>query len=94
MPYRLTHAIVCLSSKYNPARTFTAEGTVGIGGMYMCIYGMDSPGGYQLIGRVHYQSGISLKKNKQFGDKQWFLQFFDQIKYFEVTEEELESIAC
>ncbi|MBC8946380.1 biotin carboxylase N-terminal domain-containing protein [Xenorhabdus indica] len=34
-----------LSSKYNPARTFTAEGTVGIGGMYMCIYGMDSPGG-------------------------------------------------
>lgn len=32
-----------LSSKYNPARTFTAEGTVGIGGMYMCIYGMDSP---------------------------------------------------
>jgi urea carboxylase len=50
-----------LSSKYNPARTFTAEGTVGIGGMYMCIYGMDSPGGYQLIGRT-YQSGISLRK--------------------------------
>ena len=25
-----------LGSKYNPARTFTAEGTVGIGGMYMC----------------------------------------------------------
>ncbi len=41
-----------LSSKYNPARTFTAEGTVGIGGMYMCIYGMDSPGGYQLVGRT------------------------------------------
>lgn len=33
-----------LSSKYNPARTWTAEGTVGIGGMYMCVYGMDSPG--------------------------------------------------
>lgn len=43
-----------LSSKYNPARTFTAEGTVGIGGMYMCIYGMDSPGGYQLVGRAAY----------------------------------------
>jgi allophanate hydrolase subunit 1 len=36
-----------LTSKYNPARTYTAEGTVGIGGVYMCIYGMDSPGGYQ-----------------------------------------------
>ena len=41
-----------LTSKYNPARTFTAEGTVGIGGVYMCIYGMDSPGGYQLVGRT------------------------------------------
>lgn len=35
-----------VTSKYNPARTFTPEGTVGIGGIYMCIYGMDSPGGY------------------------------------------------
>ena len=29
-----------MTSKYNPARTFTAEGTVGIGGVYMCIYGL------------------------------------------------------
>eukprot|EP00928_Gymnodinium_smaydae_P028477 TRINITY_DN21707_c0_g1_i3.p1 TRINITY_DN21707_c0_g1~~TRINITY_DN21707_c0_g1_i3.p1 ORF type:complete len:1080 (-),score=157.08 TRINITY_DN21707_c0_g1_i3:101-3340(-) len=41
-----------LSSKYNPARTYTPEGTVGIGGVYMCIYGMESPGGYQLVGRT------------------------------------------
>lgn len=41
-----------LTSKYNPARTYTAEGTVGIGGVYMCVYGMDSPGGYQLVGRT------------------------------------------
>ena len=27
------------------------DGTVGIGGVYLCIYGMDSPGGYQLVGR-------------------------------------------
>jgi urea carboxylase len=25
-----------MTSKYSPARTFTAEGTVGIGGVYMC----------------------------------------------------------
>lgn len=79
-----------LSSKYNPARTFTAEGTVGIGGMYMCIYGMDSPGGYQLIGRT-LPIWNKFKKNKQFGDKQWFLQFFDQIKFFEVNEAELDQ---
>ena len=79
-----------LSSKYNPARTFTAEGTVGIGGMYMCIYGMDSPGGYQLVGRT-LPIWNKFKKNKQFGDKEWFLNFFDQIKYFPVSESELEQ---
>ena len=79
-----------LSSKYNPARTFTAEGTVGIGGMYMCIYGMDSPGGYQLIGRT-LPIWNKFKKNKQFGDQQWFLRFFDQIKYYEVSEAELDQ---
>lgn len=79
-----------LSSKYNPARTFTAEGTVGIGGMYMCIYGMDSPGGYQLIGRT-VPIWNKFKKNKQFGDQQWFLRFFDQIKYYEVSEAELDQ---
>ena len=35
-----------MTSKYNPARIYTPEGVVGIGGVYMCIYGMDSPGGY------------------------------------------------
>lgn len=35
--------------KYNPARTITPEGAVGIGGCYMCIYPMESPGGYQLV---------------------------------------------
>ena len=38
--------------KYNPARTFSPEGAVGLGGAYMCIYPMESPGGYQLIGRT------------------------------------------
>ena len=79
-----------LSSKYNPARTYTAEGTVGIGGMYMCIYGMDSPGGYQLIGRT-VPIWNKFKKNKQFGDQQWFLRFFDQIKYYPVSEAELDQ---
>jgi len=38
-----------------------------------------------------YPFGINLKKNKQFSDKEWFLNFFDQIKYFPVSESELEQ---
>ena len=33
-----------VTTKYNPARTWTADSSVGIGGAYLCIYGMESPG--------------------------------------------------
>ncbi|KAL7629116.1 hypothetical protein AAE478_000635 [Parahypoxylon ruwenzoriense] len=39
-------------TKYNPPRSLTPRGAVGIGGQYMCIYATDSPGGYQLVGRT------------------------------------------
>ena len=78
-----------LGSKYNPARTFTPEGTVGIGGMYMCIYGMDSPGGYQLMGRT-LPIWNKFGKNAQFSPGEpWLLRFFDQISFYPVGEEEL-----
>lgn len=78
-----------LTSKYNPARTYTAEGTVGIGGVYMCIYGMDSPGGYQLVGRTLPIWNTFLKNPTFVNNEPWLLKFFDQVRYYEVTEEEL-----
>ncbi|MEO3988370.1 urea carboxylase [Pseudocitrobacter cyperus] len=81
-----------LSSKYNPARTFTAEGTVGIGGMYMCIYGMDSPGGYQLVGRT-LPIWNKFLKNPQFAEGEpWLLRFFDQVRFYPVSEAELDAL--
>lgn len=80
-----------LSSKYNPARTWTAEGTVGIGGMYMCIYGMDSPGGYQLVGRT-LPIWNKFLKNAQFGEEPWLLKFFDQVRFYPVSEAELTDL--
>src|SRR5690606_3798310 len=81
-----------LTSKYNPARTFTAEGTVGIGGVYMCIYGMDSPGGYQLVGRT-LPIWNKFLQNPVFQDGEpWLLRFFDQVRFYPVEEAELESL--
>ncbi len=78
-----------MTSKYNPARTFTAEGTVGIGGVYMCVYGMDSPGGYQLVGRT-LPIWNTFLKNKQFAaGSPWLLRFFDQVRFYPVSEAEL-----
>jgi urea carboxylase len=78
-----------LGSKYNPARTFTAEGTVGIGGMYMCIYGMDSPGGYQLVGRTLPIWNKFLRNSQFEAGKPWLLRFFDQVCFYQVEESDL-----
>jgi urea carboxylase len=78
-----------LTSKYNPARTFTAEGTVGIGGVYMCIYGMDSPGGYQLVGRTLPIWNKFLKNPIFAPGEPWLLRFFDQVRFYPVDEPEL-----
>lgn len=87
VPIDPRHRLV--TSKYNPARTYTAEGTVGIGGVYMCIYGMDSPGGYQLVGRTLPIWNKFLKNNYFEKDKPWLLRFFDQVRFYPVSEEEL-----
>ncbi|MFV0262726.1 MAG: urea carboxylase [Kluyvera sp.] len=81
-----------LSSKYSPARTFTAEGTVGIGGMYMCIYGMDSPGGYQLVGRTLPIWNKFLKNDQFSAGEPWLLRFFDQVRFYPVSESELDRL--
>lgn len=87
VPVDPRHRLV--TTKYNPARTWTAEGTVGIGGSYMCIYGMDSPGGYQLVGRTApIWSG--LRDLASFHDGlPWLLRFFDRVVFEKVSEEAL-----
>ncbi|MFN4094306.1 MAG: carboxyltransferase domain-containing protein, partial [Acinetobacter johnsonii] len=78
-----------VTTKYNPARTWTPENAVGIGGAYMCVYGMEGPGGYQFVGRTT-QMWSRYRKNPDFEqDKPWLLRFFDQIKFYEVSETEL-----
>jgi hypothetical protein len=37
-----------VTTKYNPARTWTAENSVGIGGAYLCVYGMEGPAAISL----------------------------------------------
>ena len=78
-----------VTTKYNPARTWTPENAVGIGGAYMCVYGMEGPGGYQFVGRTT-QMWSRYRKNPDFEQgKPWLLRFFDQIKFYEVSETEL-----
>ena len=78
-----------VTTKYNPARTWTPPNVVGIGGAYMCIYGMEGPGGYQLFGRT-IQVWNTWRQTQAFQEgKPWLLRFFDQVQFFPVTAEEL-----
>jgi urea carboxylase len=76
-----------VTTKYNPARTWTPENAVGIGGAYMCIYGMEGPGGYQLFGRT-IQVWNTWRRTDAFRDKPWLLDFFDQIRFFTLCRHE------
>ncbi|HEX4475208.1 MAG TPA: urea carboxylase [Polyangiaceae bacterium] len=78
-----------VTTKYNPARTWTPENAVGIGGAYLCIYGMEGPGGYQFVGRT-LQVYNRFKQTASFGDgKPWLLRFFDRIQFYPVEAKEL-----
>jgi len=79
-----------VTTKYNPARTWTAENSVGIGGTYLCIYGMEGPGGYQFVGRT-LQMWNRHRKTNAFSQP-WLLRFFDQLKFYPVSHKELENI--
>lgn len=81
-----------VTTKYNPARTWTPENAVGIGGAYLGIYGMEGPGGYQIFGRT-VQTWNPLMSTKSFKEgKPWLLDFFDQIEFYPVSADELLQI--
>lgn len=50
MPLDPRHRLV--APKYNPPRTWTPRGAIGIGGGLTCIYPDRTPGGYQIFART------------------------------------------
>jgi len=81
-----------VTTKYNPARTWTAENSVGIGGAYLCVYGMEGPGGYQFVGRT-LQMWNTFRTTKEFPQgTPWLLRFFDELRFYPVSAQELLEI--
>ncbi|WP_067699511.1 urea carboxylase [Nocardia jejuensis] len=87
VPLDPRHRLV--TTKYNPARTWTPSDAVGIGGKYLCVYGMASPGGYQLIGRT-IPIWSSYRQSAPFeAGTPWLFRFFDRIVWEPVSAEQL-----
>lgn len=78
-----------VTTKYNPARPWTPENAVGIGGAYLCVYGMEGPGGYQFVGRT-VQMWNPLRETEYFKKgKPWLLNFFDRLKFYPCSADEI-----
>jgi len=86
VPIDPRHRLV--TTKYNPARTWTPQNAVGIGGIYLCIYGMEGPGGYQLVGRTVPVWRL-LADDPGRDPQPWLLRQFDRIRFRPVGAEEL-----
>ncbi len=81
-----------VTTKYNPARTWTPENAVGIGGAYLCVYGMEGPGGYQFVGRT-IQMWNTWRQTQDFtAGSPWLLRFFDQLRFYPVSAAELTEL--
>jgi len=85
VPLDPRHRLV--TTKYDPARPWTPANAVGIGGIYLCVYGMEGPGGYQLLGRTvpvwRYDPDAAA------GTPPWLLRPFDILRFRPVTPGEL-----
>ena len=77
--------------KCNPSRTSTAIGTVDLADSLTSIFSVESPGGYQLLGRTGPILQTS-QKHPQFKESPALLRSTDIIRYYEVSEAELNEI--
>jgi len=83
VPLDPRHRLV--TTKYTPARTWTPANAVGIGGAFLCVYGIEGPGGYQLVGRT-----VPIWRGEE--APPWRLRHFDQLRFELVSEAELEDL--
>ncbi|MFT4035871.1 MAG: carboxyltransferase domain-containing protein [Patulibacter sp.] len=93
LPLDPRHQLV--TTKYTPPRGWTPENAVGIGGSFLCIYGMEGPGGYQLFGRTVQvwnraaAAGRVTVPGAVDGETPWLLRHFDRIRFELVSAAEL-----
>ncbi len=77
--------------KYNPPRTWTPEGAVGIGGPCVFTYTTPTGGGYQLFGRTIPIFQFACK-HPMFKDGPFLYRNADRVRFHETTEKEVLEI--
>lgn len=83
---------VLTAPKYNPPRTWTPQGTVGMGGASTAIYPVATPGGYQIFARIPMPIWDTQKRFPVFENSICLFQPGDRVKFVPCTVEEFEHV--
>lgn len=78
--------------KYNPPRTWTPKGTIGMGGASTAIYPEHLPGGYQVFARTPVPIWDTKKSFPQFENSICLFQPGDRVKFVPCSVEEFKEI--
>ncbi len=81
-----------IAPKYNPPRTWTPKGTIGIGGALTCIYPDNTPGGYQLLGRTPMPTFEREQRLRAFRDGLALFRPGDRVRFVPIDRAEYEWI--
>jgi len=83
-----------IAPKYNPPRTWTPKGTIGLGGAISCIYPDRTPGGYQNFARTPMPSWDRMQRLKAFRDNPALLKPGDRVRFIPIDREEYDDVAA
>lgn len=83
---------VITAPKYNPPRTWTPQGTVGMGGASTAIYPVATPGGYQIFARTPVPIWNTEKRFPVFHDSIVLFRAGDRVKFVPIDEQEFEFV--
>jgi urea carboxylase len=83
---------VITAPKYNPPRTWTPQGTVGMGGASTAIYPVATPGGYQIFARTPVPIWDTGKRFPVFHDSIVLFRAGDRVKFVPIDEQEFEFV--
>jgi urea carboxylase len=77
--------------KYNPPRTHTPQGAIGLGGAANSIYPVATPGGYQIFARTPVPIWDPTGRRPAFEGSLCLFRPGDRIKFVPVTREEYDA---
>lgn len=83
-----------VAPKYDPPRTWTPKGAIGLGGSLTCIYPDRTPGGYQLLGHTPMPIFDRQQRLKAFRDSLALFRAGDRVRFVPIDQEEHDWIAA